>query len=433
MKSLLLKNGRVIDPGQGWDRVTNLLIRDGKIAAWDAPESLEDPEVDSIDASGLIVAPGLIDMHVELREPGHEEDETIESGTRAALCGGFTSIACLPNTDPPIDSQASVEFIRQKAARAGNCNVYVLACASRNREGEQLSEIGSLVEAGAVGITDASRSIQNSELLRRALQYCQTFNIPVMNHPEVAELTRGGVMHEGLHSMILGLSGMPAEAEDVMTSRDLRLAESTGGRIHLMNLSTRGSLELLKQARAKGVQATAEVNPVHFTLTDESLRSFDPHFKVRPPLRTREHIDACIEALADDTVQVISSCHTPRAPEKKLLEFNAAPFGMIGLETTLALVITQLIRPGHLSWMQALAKMTTGPASILGIDKGTLRVGAAADVTLIDPELQWTVQADQFHSQSRNTPFEQWSVFGRATATLVAGEIRYRLEQPIAP
>ena len=263
MPSLLIKNGRVIDPSQQLDRVTNLLIEGGRIAAIDAAEHGVDQV---IDAAGKIVAPGLVDMHTELREPGREEDETIESGTAAALAGGFTSVACIPNTDPPIDTQAGVEFVRQKAARARNCHVFVLACVSKNREGQELAEIGSLVESGAVGFTDADRPIHNTELMRRALEYCLMFDVPILNHPEVLELSHDGIMHEGLTSMVLGLPGMPSDAEDVMTARDLRLAEYTGGRLHLMNISSAGSVELIRRFKSRGIGITAEICPAHFTL-----------------------------------------------------------------------------------------------------------------------------------------------------------------------
>ncbi len=422
MPSLLIKNGRVIDPSQSLDRVTNLLIEGGRIAAIDAAEQSVDQVVD---AAGKIVAPGLVDMHTELREPGREEDETIESGTAAALAGGFTSVACIPNTDPPIDTQAGVEFVRQKAARARNCHVFVLACVSKNREGQELAEIGSLVESGAVGFTDADRPIHSTELMRRALEYCLMFDVPILNHPEVLELSHDGIMHEGLTSMVLGLPGMPSDAEDVMTARDLRLAEYTGGRLHLMNISSGGSVELIRRFKSRGIGITAEMCPAHFVLTDDTLRTFDANCKVNPPLRSKSHVEACIAGLADDTIDVIASCHAPRASEKKLQELDRAPFGMVNLETTLGLVVKYLIEPGHLSWPQAIAKLTINPARALGLTKGTLKVGAEADVTIIDPEVQWTVRASEFKSRSRNTPFEGTELKGRAVRVLVDGEIRF--------
>ncbi len=422
MSSLLIRNGRVIDPSQQLDRIASVLVENGRIAALDGPER---PVDQVLDAAGKIVAPGLVDMHTELREPGREEDETIESGTAAALAGGYTSVACIPNTDPPIDTQASVEFVRQKAARARNCHVFVLACVSKNREGKELAEIGSLVESGAVGFTDADRPIHNTELMRRALEYCLMFNVPILNHPEELHLTHNGIMHEGLTSMVLGLAGMPSDAEDVMTARDLRLAEYTGGRLHLMNISTSGSVDLLRRFKARGLKVTAEVCPAHFALTDDTLRTFDANCKINPPLRSRNHVEACIAGLADDTVDVIASCHAPRASEKKLQELDRAPFGMVNLETTLGLVGKYLIEPNHLTWPQAIAKMTVNPARALGLTKGTLQVGADADITIFDPQERWTVRAAEFKSLSRNTPFEGAELVGRATCVLVDGEVRF--------
>jgi dihydroorotase len=425
MPSTLIKNGRIIDPSQQLDTVANVLIEGGRVASCDAPEAAYD---EVIDASGKIVTPGLVDIHAELGEPGAEEDETIESGTAAALAGGYTSVACIPNTDPPIDTQAGVEFVRQKAARARNCLVYVLACVSKNREGKELAEIGSLVESGAVGFTDASRPIHSTELMRRALEYCLMFDVPILNHPEVLDLSHDGIMHEGLTSMVLGLPGMPADAEDVMTARDLRLAEYTGGRLHLMNISSAGSVELIRRYKARNISVSAEVCPAHFTLTDETLRTFDANCKVNPPLRSRHHVEACIAGLADGTIDVIASCHTPCASEKKLQELDRAPFGMVNLETTLSLVITHLIEPGHLDWPSAVAKMTVNPARTLKLDKGTLKVGSDADITIIDPQWQWQVDASKFRSKSSNTPFDGHQLKGRAVRVMVGGETRYQLD-----
>lgn len=419
MPRLMIANGRVIDPSQGLDRTTNVLIEGGRIAAFDVTPRGGD---EVIDAKDLIVSPGLVDIHTQLREPGCEEDETIETGTAAAIAGGYTSIACIPETDPPIDTPAAVEFVRQKAARAQHCHVFVIACVSKNREGKELAEIGSLVEAGAVAFSDASLPIHNTDLLRRALEYCLMFNRPIFNHPEVLELSRGGVMHEGRTSMVLGLGGMPAEAEDVMVSRDLRLAESTGGRMHLMNVSTTGSIELIRRVKRRGVRITAEVAPINFTLTDESLRSFDAHCKLNPPLRSQADVDACIAGLADGTIDVIASCHAPRASEKKMQDLDLAPFGMVSLETTLPLVITKLIEPGHLDWPTALAKLTVNPARVLGLPKGTLAIGADADVTIIDPRAEWTVDPARFRSKSSNTPLAGVKLRGKAVQVLVGGK-----------
>ncbi len=421
MPTLCIRNGRVIDPSQGLDRVTNLRIEEGRIAAIDVPSATHDRV---LDATGKIVAPGLVDLQVELREPGCEEDETIESGTAAALAGGYTAIACSPNTDPPIDTQAGVEYVRQKAARAHNCNVYVVACVSKNREGKELAEIGSLVEAGAVGFSDAGNPIHNAELLRRALEYCLMFDKPILSHPEVRELTLGGIMHEGLTSLVLGLSGMPTAAEDLDIGRDLRLAESTGGRIHLLDISSAGSVELIRRAKARGLQVTASICIPNVVFTDERLRTFDANYKVNPPLRSQEHLDACIAGLADDTIDVIASGHAPRASEKKMRELDQAPFGMINLETTLALVIMKLIEPGHISWPQAIAKLSTNPAKVLGLSKGTLRIGADADVVVIDPQSNWIVDPQRLRSRSSNSPLLGSQLRGRAQHVIVGGEIK---------
>lgn len=422
MNRLLIQNGRVICPAQGLDQVTSVLIEDGKIAALGARPRGDERE---LDASGLIVAPGLVDLHTQLREPGCEEDETIETGTAAALAGGYTSIACLPETEPPIDTPAAVEFVRQKAARAHHCHVFVVACVSKNREGKELAEIGSLVEAGAVAFSDAMRPVGSADLLRRALEYCLMFQAPILSHPEVLDLSHGGVMHEGRTSMVLGLAGMPTAAEDVMAGRDIRLAEATGGKLHLLNLSTASSIDLVRRNKARQVAVTAGVCPIHFTLTDDALREFNSDCKLNPPLRPAEHVQAVIDGLADGTLDVISSGHAPRAAEKKMQELDLAPFGMVSLETTLALVITRLIEPGHLDWPAALAKLTINPARVLGLAKGTLRPGADADVTLIDPHETWTVDPERFQSKSSNTPLAAMTVRGRARHVIVAGELKY--------
>ncbi len=423
MASLLIQNGRVIDPSQQMDRIANLLVVDGRIAALDVQPGGEQT---IIDASGKIVCPGLIDMHVHLREPGREEDETIETGTAAALAGGFTSIACMPNTEPTIDSQGVVDFIRHQAIQADNCNVFVVACVSKGREGKELAEIGQLVKAGAVAFSDDGSPIYNPELMRRAFEYCLMFDKPVLNHSEIRELTEHGVMHEGLTSLILGLSGMPAAAEDVMASRDIALAEATGGRFHLMHVSTAGSVDVVRRAKRRGVRVTTEATPHHFTLNDECLRSFDSNFKMNPPLRGREHVEAVIAGLADGTIDVIATDHAPHAKEKKMQELDQAPFGVVGLETALGLVITKLIKPGHLDWSSAIQKMTVNPARILGISKGTLAIGADADITIINPGVCWKVDPAEFRSKSTNSPFISWELTGRAEIVIVGGRVKFK-------
>ena len=437
MASLLIRGGRVVDPSQSLDRVDDLLIRDGRVVAIGsatigqlAGGAVVADEV--LDATGLIVTPGLVDMHVHLREPGREEDETIETGTAAAIAGGFTSVACIPNTEPPLDTQGGVEFIHQKAARADACNVFVVACASRERQGRELADIGQLVEAGAVAFSDDGSPVYDAELMRRVFEYCRMFDKPFLAHEEVLELTAGGVMHEGLVSMVLGLKGMPAAGEEVMIGRDIALAEVTGGRLHVMHLSTAGGVELVRRAKERGIAVTSEATPHHFTITDECLRRFDSNYKMSPPLRTTADVEAILAGLADGTIDCIATDHAPHALEKKMLELDRAPFGILGLETAVGLSVTRLVVPGRLDWSRLVEAMSTLPAKILGINRGTLAVGAIADVTLIDPAMTWEVDASTFRSKSVNTPFHGWQLTGRAVATIVGGRIKYRLAEAAA-
>ena len=437
MASLLIRGGRVVDPSQSLDRVDDLLIRDGRVVAIGsatigqlAGGAVVADEV--LDATGLIVTPGLVDMHVHLREPGREEDETIETGTSAAIAGGFTSVACIPNTEPPLDTQGGVEFIHQKAARADACNVFVVACASRERQGRELADIGQLVEAGAVAFSDDGSPVYDAELMRRVFEYCRMFDKPFLAHEEVLELTAGGVMHEGLVSIVLGLKGMPAAGEEVMIGRDIALAEVTGGRLHVMHLSTAGGVELVRRAKERGIAVTSEATPHHFTLTDECLRRFDSNYKMSPPLRTTADVEAILAGLADGTIDCIATDHAPHALEKKMLELDRAPFGILGLETAVGLSVTRLVVPGRLDWSRLVEAMSTLPAKILGINRGTLAVGAIADVTLIDPAMTWEVDASTFRSKSVNTPFHGWQLTGSAVATIVGGRIKYRLAEAAA-
>jgi dihydroorotase len=434
MATLLIRGGRVVDPSQGVDRIDDVLVRDGLIVSIGHGGGQPIGRADeTVEAAGLVVCPGLVDMHVHLREPGREEDETIETGTRAALAGGFTSVACIPNTEPPIDTQAAVEFIRQKASRADTCNVFVVACVSRGREGKELAEIGRLVEAGAVAFSDDGSPVYDAELMRRALEYCRMFDKPVLAHEEVLELSRGGIMHEGLVSLVLGLPGMPAAAEDVMIGRDITLAETTGGRVHVMHVSTAGGVALIRDAKRRGVRITAEACPHHFTLTDESLRGFDANCKMSPPLRTAADVEAIITGLADGTIDCIATDHAPHAREKKLLEIDRAPFGILGLETAVGLTVTRLVATGRIGWPRLVEAMSLLPSRILGIARGTLQPGSVADITLIDPARSWRVDRSRLCSKSINTPFDGWTLQGRAVATIVAGRIKCRLREPAAP
>jgi dihydroorotase len=431
MQTIHISGGRVIDPSQGIDRVIDLWLSRGRVAALGA-EGYEGAEV-VIDARGLIVCPGLIDAHVHLREPGNEEDETIATGAMAALAGGCTSIACMPNTRPALDSQGAAEFVVLQAQRARKANVYPVGAVSKGRLGQELAELGQLVAGGAVGFTDDGAPVASASLMRRALEYAKMFDKVIMQHCQVPELTEGGVMNEGFESMRLGLSGMPAAAEDIMVARDIRLAEITGGRLHIQHISTVRSVELVREGKRRGVRVTAEACPHHFTLTDERLRTFDSNYKMNPPLRTWSDIEAVIGGLRDGTIEVLATDHAPHAPEKKMRELDQAPFGIIGLETLIPVTVKGLIEPGHLGWPEVIRMLTVAPALLLGLPKGTLRLGADADVTLIDPEMRWTIDPTRFHSKSRNTPFGGWDVRGRAHTVIVGGEVRYTLGGIVHP
>lgn len=422
MSTLHITNGRVIDPSQHLDQVTDLWIKGGKISALGPQPGLQAER--TIDAGGMIVCPGLIDMHVHLREPGREEDENIASGTAAALAGGFTSVACMPDTEPALDSQAAAEFIYLQAERANQANVFPIGAITKERKGAELAEIGRLVEGGAVAFTDHDRPVASAEIMRRALEYCRMFNKPVLSHAEDADLTRQGVMNEGFESMRLGLRGMPNAAEEVVIFRDIQLARLTGGRLHILHVSTAGGVELIRRARKGGVHVTAEVCPHHFALTDEKMHSFDSTFKMAPPLRTSEDQQALLEGLKDGTLEVIASDHSPLAPEKTTRELDLAPFGIIGLETLLPVCIKALIEPGILTWPQLIEKLTIHPARILDIDRGTLKPGADADVTIIDPQAEWQVDVEQFRSKSKNSPFHGETVRGRAHIVIVGGMVK---------
>jgi len=425
-RSLLLRNARLVDPLLGTDTIGDLHIREGRIIP--ASEALAHYDR-VIDASGLIVCPGFVDCRVSLGEPGFEEDETIATGTAAALAGGFTLIASLPDTNPVVETRADAEFVLHQAERAGNCRVVALGAVTKGREGQELAEIGELIAGGAVAFTDAKKPIANAEVMRRALEYTRMWDSVILHHPQVPELVQGGVMHEGYYSSVLGLRGMPTAAEEIMVRRDIALAELTGGRIHLMAVTSRRSVEEIRDAKQRGVRVTADVTPQHLLLTDKELVCYDANYKVDPPLRTPAHIQALIEGLIDGTIETISSDHTPVSSEKKAREFDQVPFGISGLETLLPLCVEALITPGHLTWPQLIATLTIGPARLLGQEPTkTLAPGAIADLTLIDPSATYRINTSRFRSQGQNTPFHDRPATGRVHSTIVGGEVRYSFE-----
>ena len=423
-KVLLIKSGRLIDPESGRDETADLLIRSGKIAS--VGKRIRKPEgAEVLDAKGLVVTPGLVDMHVHLREPGREDEETILSGAQAAAAGGFTAVACMPNTEPAIDTQETVRFVRQQAEGVP-ARVYPIGAVTRGRRGEELTEMADLVAAGAVAVSDDGCEVADAGMLRRALEYASMFDIPIISHCEDPALSGQGVMHEGYLSTVLGLRGIPVVSEETMVARDIRLAEFAGARLHIAHVSSAGSVELIRMAKARGIRVTAEATPHHFTLTDEAVRGYDTDTKVNPPLRTAVDRQAIRDGLADGTIDCVASDHAPHSSEEKELEYDAAPFGMIGLETSLGLVLTELVAAGVLSLSDVIARMSTHPRRILGLEGGILRKGAPADLTLIDPQARWTVDRKTFRSRSRNTPFDGWELTGRAEATIVGGRIVFQ-------
>jgi len=423
MTTTVIRGGRVIDPVDGRDEIADLWMVDGVFA--DASSA----EVDrDLDAAGMIVCPGFIETQATLQESGWEEGETIATATAAAVAGGVTSLACLPETEPVVDNRAAVEFIRRQAERTGLCHVFPLGAVTKNRDGEELAEIGQLVEGGAVALTDGKRPVANAEIMRRGLEYSSMFGRRIFDHPQVPELVADGVMHEGLYSTLLGLRGMPAAAEEIFVARDVALAEMTGGSVHLMTISTAASVELVRRARQRGVDVTASVTPHHLVLTDAELQTFDSNCKVDPPLRSREHVEAMVEGLADGTIEVICSDHRAVPVEEKDLELDAAPFGIVGLETLLPLCVRALIDSERMGWPQLIALLTNGPARVLGIDRGSLGFGQIADVAVIDPNAEWSIDPSSFRSQCSNSPFGGWQVRGRVEVVFVAGEQAFQRE-----
>ena len=441
---ILIKGGRVIDPANAVDEILDLLIEDGKIIR--LGRSTAEPTLNTrgngktsknsrsqtagvesidrvMDATGLVVCPGLIDMHVHLRQPGREDKETIASGTMAAARGGFTAVCCMPNTDPVNDTRAVTEFILDVAKREGAVRVYPVGAITKGMKGEELAEIGELFEAGCVAISDDGRPVMSPELMRRAMEYAAMFDLPVIQHSEDLHLSGRGVVHEGFVSTDLGLRGIPSASEAVMVARDILLAELTGARLHIAHVSAAESVRLIREAKARGVRVSCEVTPHHLALTEEAVRGFHTDAKMNPPLRSEADRQALIEGLRDGTIDVIATDHAPHTVQEKEQEFDQAPFGVIGLETALAVTITTLVHPGVLTLSQAMGKFTSEPARILKLPKGRIAEGADADLTIFDPTREWEVDAGAFVSKSRNTPFHGWRLKGQAVATLVAGKV----------
>ena len=422
MKSLLIRAGRIIDPSQMMDKTADLLIVDGRI------ETISDKigkieGILEIDAKGQLVTPGLIDVHVHLREPGGEHKETIETGVRAAVSGGFTAVCAMPNTDPVIDDPAGIRLVLAQAEKANGARVYPLGAISKGQEGKSLAAIGEMVEAGAVGITDDGNSVMDGGLMRMAMEYAKAFNIPVADHPEDLDLSRGGVMNEGLMSTRLGLLGKPNISEDIHIIRDLLLAELTHSRVHLQHVSTAYGVEMIRQAKERGVQVTAEATPHHLILTEKEVDGYNTDAKMNPPLRNVEDRAAVVEGFSDGTLCVYATDHAPHHYDEKEQAFAEAPNGIVGLETSLGIGLTCLVNEGAVDLSTLIDRMSCSPARAFNLPGGSLKKGGVADVTIIDPNMTWIVDSGEFLSKSRNTPFEGLELKGRATKTIVEGEI----------
>jgi dihydroorotase len=427
MKTTVIRNGRIIDPTTNRDEIGDLVIANGRIADQCAIRNPQS-EIIEINAKGLIIAPGLIDMHVHLREPGFAHKETIASGARAAAAGGFTTVVCMPNTSPVADTPSTITWIKDRARDTASVNVLPTSAISKNLDGEELAPIASVVQSGVVAITDDGKCVQNHELMRRAVEYARMVGVPVLDHCQDYNLVGNGVVNEGEWSTLLGLSGWPAAGEEAVVMRNILLAELCDHHIHCQHISTAGSVRLIREARARGVKISGEVCPHHIALTDASIQNFDTNCKMNPPLRTQRDIDAIVEGIADETLTIFCSDHAPHAAFEKEVEFDQAPFGIVGLETELGLFIDILLHKRKAISINRLIEMfTVEPAKLLKLDAGALSIGAKADVTLIDPDREWTVDASKFESLSRNTPFHSWKLKGRAVRTIVGGETVWAL------
>ncbi len=421
--TLIIRGGRVIDPANGIDRKLNIVIKDGKVSDLTDRERGKDGEM--IDARGYIVVPGLIDIHTHLREPGYEYKESIKTGSLAAAAGGFTSIACMPNTYPTNDNASVTRYILTKASTEGLVNIYPIGAITKGLKGENLSEIGELKEAGCVALSDDGSSVMNSEVLRRGMEYAKGFNMPIISHCEDLNLSKDGQVNEGFISTELGLKGIPNCAEEIMVARDIALSELTGCKLHLAHISSAGSVRIIREAKKRGINITAEVTPHHFTLTEEAVYYYNTNVKVNPPLRTKEDIEAIKVGLREGVIDVIATDHAPHDIDSKNLEFNKAANGIIGLETALPLTL-KLVEEGILSLNEAVSKLTINPAKIIDIKKGSLGIGMDADITIIDPDREYTIDREKFKSKSKNTPFHGWKVKGKVIYTIINGRIIYK-------
>ncbi len=419
---LLIKNGRVIDPANGIDKECDVLIIDDKIAD---VGKVEKPAQKVIDAAGKLVTPGLIDIHVHFREPGDEEEETIASGSAAAVAAGFTSVVCMPNTKPPIENETDVEYIHRKARQARKTHVYVMGAITKQRAGVELAEMGLMAEAGAVGFTDDGGGVQDPGVMLQALKYADMFDVVVAQHCQADGFAGNGVMNSGYYSTILGLPGIDPLAEEAMLWRDVQLVKKTNVRYHALHISTAGSVELIRAAKKDSLPITCEVTPHHLLLTEECCAEYDTNYKVNPPLRSAKDIEVLKEAIAEGLIDALVTDHAPHLQSEKELEFLAAPFGIASLECALALYVKALIEPGILDWVGLVRLMTEKPAKIIGVDKGTLGVGKQADVTIIDPNAEYEIDVNKFRSKSRNCPYHGWKVKAKVEKTIVGGEIRF--------
>jgi len=421
MSELLLKNARIVDPARNIDEIGDIAVADGVIVE---AASLKSPEV--IDLTGKVLSPGFIDVHVHLRQPGNTTAETIASGTAAAAAGGFTSIVAMPNTNPSADTAGAIEYLRRIADEQGMVKVLPCGNMTKGGKGEEMAGIGSLKNAGVVALSDDGKCIQDHGLMRHVVEYAKSFNLPILDHCEETTLASGGVMNEGKWSVLLGMNGIPGASEELIIARNIIFAREINWKIHMQHVSTKDSVDMLRRARAKGVPVTGEATPHHLSLTDECVKKFDTNYKMNPPLRSEEDRQALIQGIADGTITVIATDHAPHTQTAKLVEFDHAPFGIIGLETALPVCFTQLVVPGIITIPQLISKFTTGPADVLGLENYSLSIGNPADITVFDPEAKYTVDKNTFRSKARNTPFDGMKVQGRINLTVVDGKIVFR-------